>query len=121
MQTKQDEGRQCCSDQAVVALISTDHESAKEENTRRGPEEVRPEMEVYEKGHQDNDDDGYKNNNKTEYFGGFDKEADHLMNIVGPAPADSCLTSSDDWGGFKSDTNLLDQSNSNYPCWDFWS
>ncbi|KAF8060440.1 hypothetical protein N665_1215s0011 [Sinapis alba] len=119
MQTNQDDGRQCCGDQAVVALSSTDHESEKEENRRREPEEVRPEMEVHEKGCHDDDDDGYNNNIKREYFGGFEEEANHLMNIV--EPADRCLTSSDDWGGFKSNTNLLDQSSSNYPWWDFWS
>ncbi|CAH8387035.1 unnamed protein product [Eruca vesicaria subsp. sativa] len=121
--------RLCCGDQAaMVALSSTNHESENEENTRREPEEeVRPEMEVCEKGHDgvvsghhnDDDDGGFNNNIKREYFGGFEEEADHLMNIV--EPADSCLTSSDDWGGFKSDTNLLDQSSSNYPWWDFWS
>ncbi|CAL9237197.1 unnamed protein product [Arabidopsis halleri] len=127
MQKKtQDEERQCCRDQAVVALSSTDHESENEENRRRGPEEVRPEMEMEmkdEKGHHDHDDydddDGYNNNIKREYFGGFEEEPDHLMNIV--EPADSCLTSSDDWRGFKSDTTLLDQSSNNYPWWDFWS
>ncbi|KAJ0259109.1 Homeobox-leucine zipper protein ATHB-7 [Hirschfeldia incana] len=124
-QTKQDEGRQFCGDQGVVTLGSTDHESEKEENRRPEPEEVRPEMEVYEKGchdqddDNDDDDDGYNNNIKREYFGGFEEEADHLMNIV--EPADSCLTSSDGWGGFKSNTNLLDQSSNNYPWWDFWS
>ncbi|KAL0896288.1 hypothetical protein Bca101_080249 [Brassica carinata] len=98
-QTKQNEGRQCCGDQRVVTLGSTDHESEKEENRRSEPEEVRPEMEVYEKGRHDGDDvddDGYNNNIKREYFGGFEEEADHLMNIV--EPADSCLTSYDDWG-----------------------
>ncbi|EFH58341.1 ATHB-7 [Arabidopsis lyrata subsp. lyrata] len=133
MQKKtQDEERQCCRDQAVVALSSTDHESENEENRRREPEEVRPEMEMKdEKGHHgvmcdhnhddyDDDDDGYNNNIKREYFGGFEEEPDHLMNIV--EPADSCLTSSDDWRGFKSDTTtLLDQSSNNYPWWDFWS
>ncbi|KAJ4869936.1 Homeobox-leucine zipper protein ATHB-7 [Raphanus sativus] len=117
-QTKQDERRHCCDGQGVVTLGSTDHESEKEENRRSEPEEVRPEMEVYEKSRHD-DDDGYNNNIKREYFVGFEEEADHLMNIV--EPADSCLTSSDDWGGFKSNTNLLDQSSSNYPWWDFWS
>ncbi|XP_010506683.1 PREDICTED: homeobox-leucine zipper protein ATHB-7-like [Camelina sativa] len=128
-QTKEEE-RQCCGDQAVVALSSTDHESENEENHPRcEPEEVRPEMEMYdEKGHHgglcdhhDHDDeDGYNSNIKREeYFGGFEEEPDHLMNIV--EPADSCLTSSDDWRGFKSDTSLLHQSSSNYPWWDFWS
>lgn len=56
---------------------------------------------------------------KTEYFG-FEEETNHeLMNIVEQAD-DSCLTSSDNWGGFNSDP-LLDQSSSNYPWWDFWS
>lgn len=118
---------ECCGDQAVVALSSTDHES---ENEAREPEEeVRPEIEMYEKDHHEalcdhhdhdhHDDDYDENNIKREYFGGFEEEADQLMNIV--EPADSCLTSSDDWGGFKSDTTLLDQSSSNYPWWDFWS
>ncbi|CAG7908684.1 unnamed protein product [Brassica rapa] len=117
IQTKQDEGRECCGDQTVVALSSTDHESEKEENTKPEPEEVRPEMEVYEKGH--HDDYGYNSHIKREYFGGFEEEADHLMNIV--EPADSCLTSSVDWRGFKTNTNILDQSSSNYPWWHFWS
>ncbi|EOA27743.1 hypothetical protein CARUB_v10023896mg [Capsella rubella] len=132
MHQKKEEERQCCGDQAVVALSSTDHESENEENHRRchEPEEVRPEMEMYdEKGHHGvscdhhdhdhEDEDGYNNNIKREYFGGFEEEADQLMNIV--EPADSCLTSSDDWRGFKSDTSLLHQSSSNYPWWDFWS
>ncbi|ESQ43884.1 hypothetical protein EUTSA_v10006221mg [Eutrema salsugineum] len=56
---------------------------------------------------------------KTEYFG-FEEETNHeLMNIVEQAD-DSCLTSSDDWRGFNSDS-LLNQSSSNYPWWDFWS
>ncbi|ESQ39312.1 hypothetical protein EUTSA_v10001600mg [Eutrema salsugineum] len=121
MQKTQEEERQCCGDQAVVALSSTDHESEIEENPRREQEELRPEMEMCEKGHHDHHDDGHNNNNniKREYLGGFEEEADQLMNIV--EPADSCLTSSDDWRGFRSDTNLLDQSSSNYPWWDFWS
>ena len=130
VQKTHEEKRLCCGDQAaVVALSSTDHESENEENTRREQEEeVRPEMEVCEKGddgvlcghhNDDYDDGGYNNDIKREYFGGFGEEADHLMNIV--EPADSCLTSSDDWGGFKSNANLLDQSSSNCPWWDFWS
>ncbi|KAG2290520.1 hypothetical protein Bca52824_050124 [Brassica carinata] len=130
LQKTQEEERLCCGNQAaVVALSSTDQESENEENTRREQEEeVRPEMEVCEKGddgalcghHNDEyDDGGYNNNIKREYFGGFEEEADQLMNIV--EPADSCLTSSDDWEGFKSDANLLNQSSSNYPWWDFWS
>ncbi|KAF3574555.1 hypothetical protein F2Q69_00062416 [Brassica cretica] len=54
---------------------------------------------------------------KTEYFG-FEESNHELMNIVEQAD-DSCLTSSDNWGGFNSDS-ILDQS-SNYPWWDFWS
>lgn len=129
MQKTQEEERQCCGDQAVLALSSTDPESENEENHRRcEPEEVRPETEIHEKGHHggmcdhhhdDEEEDGYNNNIKREYFGGFEEEPDHLMNIV--EPADSCLTSSDDWRGFKSDTTILDQSSSNYPWWDFWS
>ncbi|KAL1200275.1 Homeobox-leucine zipper protein ATHB-7 [Cardamine amara subsp. amara] len=129
MQKSEEEKRQCCGDEAVVALSSTNHESANEENRKCEPEEVKPEMEIHDKGHHDDedydddDDDGYNNNNnniKREYFGGFEEEADQLMNIV--EPADSCLTSSDDWRGFKSDTcTLLDQSSSNYSWWDFWS
>ncbi|CAA7044346.1 unnamed protein product [Microthlaspi erraticum] len=126
----EEEERNCCGgDQAVVAVSSTDHESENEEKTRREPEEVRPEMEMCEKGHEEglcdhdhnHDDDGYnKYNIKREYFGGFEEEAEQMMNIV--EPADSCLTSSDDWGGFRSDTTttLLDQSSSNCPWWDFW-
>lgn len=120
--TEEEEERECCGDKAVVALSSTDHESENEENPSREPEEVRPEIEMYDKGHHgalcDHHDDA-ENNIKREYFGGFEEEADQLMNIV--EPADSCLTSSDDWGGFKSDTTLLDQSSSSYPWWDFWS
>ncbi|CAH2057717.1 unnamed protein product [Thlaspi arvense] len=124
--TEEEEEKKCCGgDKAMVALSSTDHESENEENRRCEPEEVRPEMEMCEKDHHDDDyedDEGYENSIKREYFGGFEEEADQLMNIV--EPADSCLTSSDDWGGFKSDTTtatLLDQSSSNYPWWDFWS
>uniref|UniRef100_A0A1J3FNK5 Homeobox-leucine zipper protein n=1 Tax=Noccaea caerulescens TaxID=107243 RepID=A0A1J3FNK5_NOCCA len=124
--TKTEEGeeeRKCCGgDQAVVAVSSTDHESENEEKTRREPEEVRPEMEMDEKGLCD-DGDYNKYNIKREYFGGFEEEAEQMMNIV--EPADSCLTSSDDWGGFRSETTttttLLDQSSSNCPWWDFWS
>lgn len=127
--TEEEEERQCCGgDQAVVAVSSTDHESENDEKTRREPEEVRPEMEMDEKGLCDHDDDDgddgdyNKYNIKREYFGGFEEEAEQMMNIV--EPADSCLTSSDDWGGFRSDTTnttLLDQSSSNCPWWDFWS
>ncbi|KFK37424.1 hypothetical protein AALP_AA4G255400 [Arabis alpina] len=116
--SEEEEQRECCGDQAVVALSSTDHESENEENPRSEPEDIKPEIEMYEKDHQGALCD--ENNIKREYFGGFEEEADQLMNIV--EPADSCLTSSDDWRGFKSDTtNLLDQSSSNYPWWDFWS
>ncbi|XP_010544870.1 PREDICTED: homeobox-leucine zipper protein ATHB-7-like [Tarenaya hassleriana] len=93
-----------------VALSSTDHESDNGENTRYQTE-VKPGK--YENGPGVLSDD---DNIKTEYFG-FEEDPD-LMGMV--EPADSSLTSSDDWGGFKSDA-LLDQSSSNYPWWDFWS
>ncbi|CAH2063163.1 unnamed protein product [Thlaspi arvense] len=56
---------------------------------------------------------------KTEHFR-YEEGTNHeLMNIVEQAEG-SCLTSSDNWGGFTSDS-LLDQSSSTYPWWDFWS
>ncbi|XP_010559143.1 PREDICTED: homeobox-leucine zipper protein ATHB-7-like [Tarenaya hassleriana] len=105
MQKSQEEV-QCCGQGA--ALSSTDHESDNGENARCEPE-VKHENGPWAL----SDDD---NNIKAEYFG-LDEDPD-LMGIV--EPADSCLTSSDDWGGFKSDA-LLDQSSSSYPWWDFWS
>ncbi|CAN8286033.1 unnamed protein product [Cochlearia groenlandica] len=127
-----EEERKCSGDKVLVALSSTEHET---ENQRCEPEEeVRPEM---EKDHHHgvlcdhHDDDYYKDDDdddddddmiKREYLGGFEEEADQLMNIV--EQTDSCLTSSDDrWRVFNSDTttNLLDQSSNNYPWWDFWS
>ncbi|CAA7038455.1 unnamed protein product [Microthlaspi erraticum] len=64
--------------------------------------------------------DGVSNNIKIEYLG-FEEETNHeIMNIVEQQADDSCLTSSDTWGGFNSES-FLDQSSSNYPWWDFWS
>ena len=53
---------------------------------------------------------------KTEYFGL--EEEPNLMAMV--EPAESSLTSPEDWGKFESD-DLFDQSSTGYQWWDFWS
>lgn len=53
---------------------------------------------------------------KAEYFGM--EEEPNLMTMV--EPAESSLTSPEDWGNFEPD-GLFDQSNSEYQWWDFWS
>lgn len=95
--------QECCGEQGVALSSSTESDNRKYE----------PEVRLNQGMVMCNDDI------KTEYFG-FDEETNHeLMNIVEQAD-DSCLTSSDNWGGFNSDS-LLNQSSSNYPWWDFWS
>ncbi|KAF4384501.1 hypothetical protein F8388_003808 [Cannabis sativa] len=49
------------------------------------------------------------------------EEAELLsMNMAPEPPADSSLTSPEDWGNLNSDT-LFDESSSGYQWWDFWS
>ncbi|CAH8269444.1 unnamed protein product [Arabidopsis lyrata] len=106
---KEEKHHECCGDQGVALSSSTESHNGKSE----------PEVRLNQ-GIVLCDDGDYNNNIKTEYFG-FEEETDHeLMNIVEKAD-DSCLTSSENWGGFNSDS-LLDQSSSNYPnWWEFWS
>lgn len=100
---------ECCGDQGLTLSSSTESHNGKCE----------PEVRLNQGIDLCNNDD-YNNSIKGEYFG-FEEETDHeLMNIVEQAD-DSCLTSSDNWRGFNSDS-LLDQSSSNGPSWwDFWS
>lgn len=94
---------ECCGEQRIALSSTTWSENGKCE----------PEVRINQEIVLCNDDI------KTEYFG-FEEESNHEpMNIVEQAD-DSCLTSSDNWGGFNSDS-ILDQSSSNYPWWDFWS
>jgi len=106
---KEEKHHECCGDQGLALSSSTESHNGKSE----------PEGRLDQGSVLCNDGD-YNNNIKTEYFG-FEEETDHeLMNIVEKAD-DSCLTSSENWGGFNSDS-LLDQSSSNYPnWWEFWS
>ncbi|KAL1212137.1 Homeobox-leucine zipper protein ATHB-12 [Cardamine amara subsp. amara] len=106
---KEERHQECCGDQGGALSSITESHNGKCE----------PEVKLNQGIVLCNDGD-YSNNIKIEYFG-FEEETDHeLMNIVEKAD-DSCLTSSDNWGGFNSDS-LLDQSSSNYPnWWDFWS
>ncbi|XP_010469008.1 PREDICTED: homeobox-leucine zipper protein ATHB-12-like [Camelina sativa] len=107
---KEERDHECCGEQGVALSSSTESHNGKCE----------PEVRLNQ-GIVLCNDDGDNNNIKTEYFG-FEEETDHheLMNIV-EQPDDSCLTSSDNWGGFNSDS-LLDQSSSNYPnWWEFWT
>ncbi|KAL7239108.1 hypothetical protein ACSBR2_005079 [Camellia fascicularis] len=63
-------------------------------------------------------EDDENSNIEAEYFG-IDEEPE-LLNMVEVEPADSSLTSPENWGGFDSD-GLLDQSGSSDQWWDFWS
>ncbi|KAG2260767.1 hypothetical protein Bca4012_021960 [Brassica carinata] len=101
--SKEERRDECCGEQRVALSSTTGSEN----------EKCEPEVRINQGIGLCNDDI------KTEYFG-FEEESNHeFMNIVEQAD-DSCLTSSDRWGGFKSDS-ILDQSSSNYPWWDFWS
>ncbi|KAG5386535.1 hypothetical protein IGI04_038005 [Brassica rapa subsp. trilocularis] len=100
--SKEERREECCGEQRVALSSTTRSENGKCE----------PEVRINQGIALCNDDI------KTEYFG-FEESNHELMNIVEQA-GDSCLTSSDNWGGFNSDS-ILDQSSSNYPWWDFWS
>ncbi|CAH8326131.1 unnamed protein product [Eruca vesicaria subsp. sativa] len=101
--SKEERREECCGEQRVALSSTTGLENGKCEP------EVRINQGV----------DLCNNDIKTEYFG-FEEESNHeFMNIVEQAD-DSCLTSSDNWGCFNSDT-LLDQYSINYPWWDFWT
>ncbi|KAL7002295.1 hypothetical protein U1Q18_003450 [Sarracenia purpurea var. burkii] len=71
------------------------------------------EHEILSENDEDDDDDS---SIKAEYFG-LDEEPE-LRKMV--EPADSSLTSPENWDRLDSNA-LLDQSSSSYPWWDFWS
>ncbi|EOA24679.1 hypothetical protein CARUB_v10017952mg [Capsella rubella] len=108
---KEKRDHECCGEQGVALSSSTESHNGKCE----------PEVRLDSEGIVlCNDGDNNNNIIKTEYFG-FEEETDHEFMSIVEKPDDSCLTSSDNWGGFNSDS-LLDQSSSSYPnWWEFWS
>lgn len=103
MQKSKERRDECCGEQRIALSSTTWSENGKCE----------PEVRINQEIVLCNDDI------KTEYFG-FEEESNHEPTNIVEQADDSCLTSSDNWGGFNSDS-ILDQSSSNYPWWDFWS
>ncbi|KAL5792172.1 hypothetical protein ACOSP7_000766 [Xanthoceras sorbifolium] len=113
LQKPGEESQYCCEQREAVN--STDSEVDHGENAKC-ESEVKPSLSFERSDHRLgvlSDDDS---SIKAEYFG-LEEEA-NLMTMV--EPAESSLTSPEDWSNFESD-GLFDQSSSGYQWWDFWS
>ncbi|KAJ0053154.1 hypothetical protein Pint_00643 [Pistacia integerrima] len=109
------EERQCCGQFEAVNSMDSELDNGEATNTKC-ESEVKPSLslEISEQrlGVLSDDDSSIK----AEYFGL--EEEPNLMAMV--EPAESSLTSPEDWGKFESD-DLFDQSSTGYQWWDFWS
>ncbi|KAL9435316.1 hypothetical protein AB3S75_021567 [Citrus x aurantiifolia] len=105
--------RQCCGQVEGVNSMESELDNG-DRDTNKCESEVKPSLSAELRLGVLSDDDS---SIKAEYFGLHEDEP-NLMTMV--EPAESSMTSPEDWGNFESD-GLFDQSSSEYQWWDFWS